>query len=325
MMTGVNKSNGAGRVLVAGSLAFDFIMRYAGRFQDHILPDRLDSINLSFLTEKARKERGGCAGNIANALALLGETPRIVAAVGGDFEKYNFYLKNKGVDTEYIRVYEEELTATCTVCADNLNNQLTFVCVGAMARARELNLAECADENTRIAIISPDDPAAMNQHCQEAREAKIPFIYDPSFQVIAFDGSQLLKDVEGAMGLVVNDYEFSLFLKKTGLTQEELLNKVEFVIVTKGEHGSTVCRKGGSVGISSVEVAEAADPTGAGDAFRGGLLYGLIHGLDVVNAAKIGSVCGAYAVEHYGTQNFHFTPEQFKARYKAAFGEELNI
>lgn len=323
MMNGVNESNAVGRILVAGSLAFDYIMRYAGRFQDHILPDRLDSINLSFLTEQARKDRGGCAGNIANTLALLGEAPRIVAAVGGDFDNYNFYLKNKGVDTGCIRVYEDELTATCTVCADSLNNQLTFFCVGAMARAREINLAECAAPDTKIAIISPDDPTAMSQHCQEAREAGIPFIYDPSFQVIVFEGEQLLKDVGGAMGLIVNDYEFSMFLKKTGFTQEELLNKVGFVIVTKGERGSTVCTKGRSADVKSVKVAEALDPTGAGDAFRGGLLYGLIKGLDVVNAAKIGSVCGAYAVEHFGTQNFHFTPEQFKARYKETFEEEL--
>ena len=321
MVAAQNKFETTGSILVAGSLAFDFIMRYAGLFKEHILPERLDSINLSFLTERARKERGGCAGNIANALAMLGEHPRVVATAGGDFEQYRFYLENRGVDTSCIAIYEDELTATCTVCADKCDNQLTFVSVGAMAEAHNLDLSKFATPQTKLAIIAPDDPQAMNQHCEEARKAGIPFIYDPSFQVIAFSGEQLLSDVKGAKALIVNDYEFSLFLDKTGLTQPQLNEVVEVIIVTKGGEGSTVYTdKGEVLHIDPVKV-EAVDPTGAGDAFRGGLIYGLIHGLSLKTSAQLGSVCGAYAVEHLGTQNYNFTVDDFKKRYESTFNE----
>ena len=324
MVVASNKLEAAGRVLVTGSLAFDFIMRYAGRVQDHILTDRLDSINLSFLTEKARKERGGCAGNIANVLAMLGESPRIVASVGSDFDKYRHYLDNMGVDTSCIAVYEDELTATCTICADKCNNQLTFVNVGAMSRARELDLTKYITPNTKLAIISPDDPVGMSQHCEEARKAGLPFIYDPSFQVIAFSGEQLLTDVKGAKALIVNDYEFSLFLDKTNLTQSQLSQIVEIIVVTKGGEGSIIYTANHEpLTIAPVPVKEALDPTGAGDSFRGGFIYGLLHDQPLKVTAQLGSVCGAYAVECLGTQNFKFTHEEFKARYESTFNEPL--
>lgn len=326
MTAAQNKNESEGRVLVAGSIAFDMIMRYNGLFRDNILPDRLDSINLSFLTEQARKERGGCAGNIANVLAMLGERPRIVGTVGYDFEGYREALNAKGVDTSCIRVYDKELTACCTICSDNSNNQLTFVSTGAMSKARELDLSSFATPNTKLAIISPDDPVGMNQHCEEARKAGIPFIYDPSFQVIAFNGEQLLRDVRGAKALIVNDYEFSLFLDKTGLTQPQLSELVELIVVTKGGDGSTIYSASAEpLNIKPVPVAKALDPTGAGDAFRGGLIYGLIHGLPLKTAAQVGSLCGAYAVECQGTQNFSFTAEEFSKRYESAFGEAAPI
>lgn len=313
-----------GQVLVNGSMAFDIIMRYNGRFKDHILPDRLDAINLSFLTESARKEKGGCAGNIAYVMSLLGESPRIVATVGGDFEKYRAYLDNLGIDTSCIATYEDEFTATCTICADETNNQLTFVCVGAMSRGRELDLRDCATENTKFAIISPEDPIGMSKHCEEARQANIPFIYDPSFQVIAFSGEQLLKDVRQAKALIVNDYEFSLFLEKTNLTQEEITEIVEFVIVTRGEDGCTIYKANCEpLQIKAAKVDKVIDPTGAGDAFRGGLLHGLLHDKPLKVCAQIGSICGSYAVECMGTQNYKFSEEDFKARYRQTFGEEL--
>ncbi|MBQ7529699.1 carbohydrate kinase family protein [bacterium] len=313
-----------GQVLVNGSMAFDIIMRYAGKFKDHILPDRLDAINLSFLTESALKERGGCAGNIAYAMALLGESPRIMATVGGDFEKYRAYLDNLGVDTSCIATHEDELTATCTICADATNNQLTFVCVGAMSRGRELDLRDCATKDTKLAIVSPEDPIGMSKHCEEARQANIPFIYDPSFQVIAFSGEQLLKDVQKAKALIVNDYEFSLFLEKTHLTQNEITDIVEFVIVTRGSEGSTIYKANCEpMQIKAAKVEKVVDPTGAGDAFRGGLLYGLLHDMPLNVCAQIGSICGSYAVECIGTQNYKFTAEEFKNRYKLTFNEEL--
>ncbi len=313
-----------GRIVVAGSMCFDMIMKYDGLFQEHFLPEHLDNINLSFLVNKARKERGGCSGNIAYSLALLGEHPRVVASVGPDFEPYGKFLESLGVDLDYVKVFDDELTATCSISSDKAGKQITFVCVGAMSRARELDLSKALNENTQYAIISPDDPQAMGQHTEAARKAGVKFIYDPSFQVIAFDGPQLLRDAEGAYMLLVNDYEYELFLSKTGLTLDGLRQHVQNIVVTCGEKGSIVHTQTETIKIGAARVAEAAEPTGAGDAFRAGLLFGLTHGCDVKTCAQLGSICGAYAVECIGTQNFHYTPEEFGQRYRENFGEDIS-
>lgn len=316
----------AGKILVAGSLAFDVIMNYEGKFSDHILPDRLDAINLSFLVNRSRKERGGCSGNVAYSLALLGEKPRIVASAGRDFSEYMGILKGLGVDTSYIRIFDDEYTATCTITSDKTNNQMTFVCVGAMARARELSLKDAATPATKIAIISPDDPEAMKNHTAAAREAGIPFIFDPSFQVIAFDGETLMQCADGAKVLIVNDYEFSLFMEKTGCNLDELRKRIELIVVTRGGDGSTIySRDGAEINVPSAKIKGVADPTGAGDAFRSGLIYGLLRDRSLEECAKLGNICGAYAVEAMGTQNFHYTREEFSARYKENYGTEAPL
>ncbi|MDO5297135.1 MAG: carbohydrate kinase family protein [bacterium] len=313
-----------GKVVVSGSMCFDLIMKYDGLYQEHFLPEHLDNINLSFLVNNARKERGGCSGNIGYSMALLGEHPRLVASVGPDFESYGAFLRQIGVDTDYIKVFADEMTATCTISSDRANRQITFVCTAAMSRARELDLRRAFTEHTRYVMISPDDPLAMNQNCEAARQCKIPFIYDPSFQVIAFDGEQLLRDASGAYMLLVNDYEFELFLKKTGLDLDGLRRHVNTVVVTCGEKGSIVHTQQETLQIAPIRVAQVAEPTGAGDAFRGGLLFGLVKGCDVRESAQIGSVCGAYAVECVGTQNYHYTPEEFCQRYKEHFEKDIS-
>lgn len=313
-----------GKIVVTGSVCYDLIMKYGGLYQENFLPDHLDNINLSFLVDKARKERGGCAGNIGYTLSLLGEHPRLVASVGPDFENYGKFLRERGVDVDYITVFDDELTATCTITSDRAGKQITFVCTGAMSRARELKLRQAFTEHTKIVIVSPDDPQAMGQHTAAARSAKVPFIYDPSFQVIAFDGSQLMRDVEGAHMLLVNDYEYELFLKKTGLDLEGLRKHVNSVVVTCGEKGSIVHTQTETLYIAAAKVVNVAEPTGAGDAYRGGLLFGLTHGCDTRTCAQLGSVCGAFAVECIGTQNFSYTTAEFCQRYHENFGSDVS-
>ena len=313
-----------GKVVVSGSMCFDLIMKYDGLYQEHFLPEHLDNINLSFLVDDARKERGGCSGNIGYSMALLGEHPRLVASVGPDFESYGKFLREIGVDIDYVKVFDDEMTATCTISSDRANRQITFVCTAAMKRARELNLRQALTEHTQYVMISPDDPQAMNQNCEIARQAKVPFIYDPSFQVIAFDGKQLLRDADGAYMLLVNDYEFELFLNKTGLDLDGLRRHVNTIVVTCGEKGSIIHTQRETMQIAPAKVAKVAEPTGAGDAFRGGLLFGLVKGCGIRESAQIGSICGAYAVECVGTQNYSYTPEEFCRRYKDIFNEDIS-
>lgn len=310
-----------GRVLVAGSLAYDVVMDFPGRFQDHILPDKLHIINLSFLVDKMNRQRGGCAGNIGYTLALLGERPRLVASAGHDFPPYRDFLESKGVDTSFVAVHPDEVTATCNITTDRANNQITGFYVGAMSRARELSLAEAATPATRFAVVAPDDPAAMERHAAEARQAGIPLIYDPSFQVIALSGEQLLRGADGARALILNDYEFAVFQEKTGQSLEALLTRIELIVVTLGERGSRIhTRAGDTLEIPACRLAQVADPTGAGDAYRAGFLFGLLHDEDLVSCARRGSVAAAYAVENHGTQTFDYTLEEYGQRYLDNYG-----
>ncbi len=321
MVKASNKDNAEGRILVAGSLAFDFIMGFPGRFQDHILPEKLHIINLSFLVDRMRKQRGGCAGNIGYTLALLGEKARLVAAAGSDFGSYRQYLDGLGVDTSCIQQFPDEMTATCMITTDKSNNQITGFYVGAMARARELSLKACVTSATRFAVVAPDDPPAMLRHSREAREAGIPVIYDPSFQVIALDGEQLMAGADGAKALILNDYEFAVFQEKTGYNLEQLRQRIELVVVTLGEKGSCIhTRDGRDIQIAPVKVGQVVDPTGAGDAYRAGFMHGLVRGEDLEACGRKGSVAAAYAIENYGTQSFSYTLEEFNQRYRENYG-----
>lgn len=310
-----------GRILVAGSLAFDFIMGFPGRFQEHILPEKLHIINLSFLVDRMRKQRGGCAGNIGYTLALLGEKPRLVAAAGGDFGSYRSYLEGLGVDTSCIAQHPDEMTATCMITTDKSNNQITGFYVGAMARAREISLKACVTPSTCFAVVAPDDPPAMLRHACEAREAGVPVIFDPSFQVIALDGEELMRGADGAKALILNDYEFAVFLEKTGQSLDELRQRIELVVVTLGERGSRIhTREGRDIEVAPVRIQQVVDPTGAGDAYRAGFVHGLVRGEDLEVCGRKGSVAAAYAIENYGTQSFTFTVEEFNQRYFENYG-----
>ena len=310
-----------GNILVTGSLAYDYIMDFPGQFKDHILPDKLHCINISFLVDKLKKQRGGCAANIAYTLALLGERPRIVAAAGRDFTEYSSWLCEQGVDVSAILRVEDEVTATCFITTDRADNQITGFYVGAMSKARDISLRESAGANPQMCVIAPDDPEAMLRHAQECREAKIPYIYDPSFQVTAMEGDKLWSGTPGAKMLVLNDYEFSVFCEKTGKSQDEILAAVELLVVTLGEKGSRITERGGPVvEVPAAKIKEVVDPTGAGDAFRGGFVSGLARGLPLAICGRLGSVAAAYAVENYGTQNHAYSRDEFLKRYEENFG-----
>lgn len=309
-------------VLVTGSLAFDQIMDFPGKFQDHILPDKLHMINLSFLVSDLRLRRGGCAANIAYTLALLGEKPRIVAAAGNDFDGYRDYLEELGIDVSGIRTFEELQTACCFITTDRSDNQITGFHPGAMGRAGEISLgAAASDRKAEYAIVAPDDPAAMLRHAREAKEAEVPLLFDPSFQVIALEGEDLRAAADGAEAVFVNDYEFEVFKEKAGLTEKELMGLARFWVVTLGEKGSRILVRGeGRIEVPAAKAKEVVDPTGAGDAFRAGFMAGLLRDQPLDVCGRMGSVASVYAVEHKGTQEHRYSREEFAERYRASFG-----
>lgn len=310
-------------MLVAGSLAFDQIMDFPGHFKDHILPEKIHQISISFLVREFRKQRGGCSGNIAYSLALLGERPTIVAAAGSDFGDYRQWLVDQGVDVGAVAVHDDEVTASCFITTDQADNQITGFFPGAMRRAKELSLAAAAGDGVRLAVVAPDDPEAMLRHCREARQAGLPFVFDPSFQVIALDGDALAGAALGARAVIVNDYEFAVFREKTGREGDALFELARLWVVTYGEEGSRVLLPGGGVvPVPAARADKVVDPTGAGDAYRGGFVAGLLRGAPLEVCGRMGSVAAVYAVECYGTQAHRYTADEFWSRYRDNFGDE---
>ncbi len=307
-------------VLVSGSLAFDQIMDFPGKFQDHILPEKLHMINLSFLVEDLRLRRGGCAANIAYTLALLGERPRIVAAAGNDFDGYREYLEDLGIDVSGIRTFDDLQTACCFITTDRADNQITGFHPGAMGRAGEISMKAANERPAEYAIVAPDDPAAMLRHAREAKEAGLPLLFDPSFQVIALEGDRLKQAADGAEAVFVNDYEYEVFRDKTGLSERELMDLARIWVVTLGEKGSRLLVRGeGRIDVPAAKVRQVVDPTGAGDAFRAGFLAGMLREQPLDVCGRMGSVAAVYAVEHRGTQEHRYTREEFADRYRESF------
>lgn len=314
-----------GPILVSGSIAFDHIMTFPGYFKDHILPDKVHMINVSFLVDKVQKQYGGCAPNIAYTLALLGHKPRLVGAAGNDFDGYADYLAELGIDIKPVVRSEEEITATCFITTDQSDNQITGFYVGAMPLAANISIKElAAEQKPALLIVAPDDPGAMLRHCREAKEAGVPLVFDPSFQVSAMDGEQLMEGARGAKALILNDYEFAVFQEKTGKSVAELHEDIELLVVTLGEHGSKIMPRGGDeIRIPAAKTQAPVDPTGCGDAFRGGFIAGLVQGLSLEDCGRMGSVTSVYAVEQYGTQKHAYSLEEFKTRYQENFAKAL--
>ncbi|HEX5069516.1 MAG TPA: carbohydrate kinase family protein [Vicinamibacterales bacterium] len=306
------------RIIVTGSIAFDYLMSFPGKFTEHFLPEHFSRVSLSFLVDTMDKRRGGCAPNIAYTLALLGERPRLMGAAGQDFGDYRRWLDAAGVDTSLVSEVRDKFTASFFCSTDQANNQIASFYTGAMAHAAELSFRTVGGVD--LAIISPNDPAAMTQYAEECRTLGIRFIYDPGQQCARMSGSELADGIKGAYVVICNDYELELIREKTGMGESDILDCAKILVVTRGEHGSSVFTGNTRTDVVAVTPDRIADPTGVGDAFRGGLMKGLAHGADLTTSAQIGSVAATYALEHLGGQSHAYTWAEFAARYERHFG-----
>jgi len=305
-------------IVVTGSIAFDYLMSFPGKFTEHFLPEHMERVSLSFLVDSMDKRRGGCAPNIAYTLALLGERPLLMATAGEDFGEYRQWLEAAGVDTSLVKQVEGKFCASFFCSTDANNNQIASFYTGAMADAGQLSfrtVRECG-----LAIIAPNDPGAMVQYAEECRTLGIRHIFDPGQQCARMSGDELRDGVIGATIVIVNDYELELLRQKTGLAEHDILAASEALIVTRGEHGSSVLTRAGRIDVPAVAPHRIVDPTGVGDAYRGGLMKGLALGLAVEIAARLGSVAATYALEHLGGQSHAYTWQEFRKRYEEHFG-----
>lgn len=305
-------------VVVTGSIAYDYLMSFPGKFTEHLLPEHVQRVSLSFLVDTMDKRRGGCAPNIAYTLALLGERPRLMGTAGQDFSDYRQWLEAAGVDTSLVADVPGKFTASFFCSTDVDNNQIASFYTGAMANAAELSFRTAGTVD--LTIISPNDPTAMLQYADECRTLGIPFIFDPGQQCARMSGEQLAEGVNGASVLILNDYELELLRQKTGLDEAALVERAGLLVVTRGEHGSSLLSASGQVDVPAVAPHRIVDPTGVGDAFRGGFIKGLVAGLSPETCGRLGSVAAAYALEHLGGMSHAYTRAEFASRYQAHFG-----
>ena len=313
-------------IILTGSVAYDYLMTFPGVFREHILADQLDSLSLSFLVDGMVKRRGGIAPNIAYTLALLGQRPRVMATVGEDFEGYRAHLEGVGVDTRLMKVIPGEFTASFFCNTDQTNAQIASFYPGAMGHAAKLSFHDL-EEKPDWVVISPNAPDAMTQYPRECRELGIPYLYDPSQQIPRMSGDDLRDGVQGASALMVNDYEFELIKKKTGMREPEILEGLRFMVVTRGAEGATVYADGQEIHTPVAPPKEIVDPTGVGDAFRGGFLTGFSLGLDWEICGKMGALAATYCLEAMGTQEHRYTVDEFITRFREHFddGGELDV
>ncbi len=308
------------RIVITGSIAYDYIMTFPGKFRDHILPEKLDSLALSFLVESMTKQRGGVAPNIAYTLALLGGRPAVLATAGQDFGEYREWLDRQGVDTTHVKIIPDLFTASFFAGTDKVNGQIALFYAGAMGRATEVSFRRLP-YRPDFAMISPDDPAAMNQHVRDCIELGIPYAYDVSWQLARLSADDIREGVLGCRMLAVNDYEMSLIADKTGIGEADPALADKIVVVTRGEKGATIYADGRRHDIPVVPPRRIADPTGVGDAFRGGLLRGLAAGWEWDVAGRVASLAATYCLEHVGPQNHTFTRAEFVRRYREHFDD----
>lgn len=304
--------------LICGSLAYDTIMVFPERFKDHILPDKVHMLNVSFLVPEMRRQYGGVAGNIAYNLKMLGGDPYPMATVGDDFGPYQRRLESLGISTRYIRHLEGEFTPQAFITTDMDDNQITAFHPGAMQESQLNSVGDT--EGITLGIVAPDGREAMLQHSADFQRHGIPHIFDPGQAMTLFDGNDLKTFIRQANWVVANDYEFQLIRERTGLSTEEIAGQVEALIITRGGDGSTLVTSSGEEHIETVKPSAILDPTGCGDAYRSGLLYGLLNNLDLTTGCRIGSVMGALKVAVQGPQNHSHTLEEIVERFKQAYG-----
>lgn len=307
--------------LICGSMAYDTIMVFQDKFKNHILPDKVHILNVSFLVPAMRREYGGCAGNIAYNLKLLKEEPWIMATVGHDFEPYAQWLSQQGISSRYIKVLDDHYTGQAYITTDVDDNQITAFHPGAMNFS---HLNEVPDASgISFGIVSPDGKQGMQEHAEQFAEHGIPFIFDPGQGMPMFNGEELLHFLDLASYATFNDYESELVQERTGLTLEQIAEKVDALIITQGGKGSKIYTQGLCLEIPPAPAKQVLDPTGCGDAYRAGLLYGLINDYDWQVTGRIASLLGAIKIEHHGTQNHVFTMAEFKQRYQDTFGSSF--
>jgi len=304
--------------LICGSLAYDTIMVFPDQFKQHILPDKVHILNVAFLVPEMRREFGGVAGNISYNLRLLGENPFPMATVGDDFGPYAEHLEKLGISLRYVRHMEGEYTPQAFITTDIDDNQITAFHPGAMQHSY-LNRVEDT-EDIRIGIVAPDGKMAMIQHSKDFVSEGIPHIFDPGQGMTLFNGDELRQFIEEAKYIVVNDYEFQLLKEKSGLDRKAIVNQVEALIVTHGAEGSVLWTRETREVIDPVTPEDVQDPTGCGDAFRAGLIYGLLNDLDLVTACRIGSVMGAIKVAQQGPQNHNPTFADIQEQFFETYG-----
>ena len=305
-------------IVLTGSVAFDYLMTFPGLFKDYFLADKLDHISLSFLVDGMVKRRGGIAPNIAYTLALLGGKPRVMATVGIDFTDYRAQLENVGVDTSLMKVIPDVFTASFFCNTDQSNAQIASFYPGAMDYASELSFHDLTQKPDWV-IISPNSPDSMVKYPQECQELGIPYLYDPSQQIPRMTGEELCSGVKGASALMVNDYEFELIKNQTGLDEFGIFDGKQFVVITRGNQGASIFVDGEEIRTPIFPPKEILDPTGVGDAFRGGFLTGLSHTFDWEICGKIGALSATYCLEAKGTQEHFYSPKEFVVRFREHF------
>jgi adenosine kinase len=309
-------------VVCTGSIAYDYILNFKGRFREHILPDKTHILNLSFLVDDLHKRRGGVAGNYAYNLSLLGYPAAVLATAGSDAAEYRTWLEQRGIDCRGLRLIEGEITATGFTTTDMDDNQITGYYGGAMRRAAMLGLDD-APPDIHAVVIGPNDPAAMMRLADECRDRRVRFVFDPAHQLPRLDGNDLTTAATGAWILIGNDYEIELVKERMECDDRRLLECAEMVVTTLGRQGSRIASDGGVEEIPPAPAQREVDPTGAGDAYRAGLVAGLLRGLDVAAAGRVASLAATYAVEQVGTAEHSYTRKEFEERFGDSFGAPL--
>jgi adenosine kinase len=313
------------RIFVTGSIAFDYIMVFPGRFRDHIIPDKMHVLSVSFLVDSLKRRRGGTAANIAYNLALLGGRPSVVGTVGEDFAEYRQWLESRGVDTASIKVIPGEHTASCFINTDLQDNQITAFYPGAMAHAATVSLHDAGATKGDLVIIAPNDPKAITRYTAECTSAGIPYLFDPSMQLPRMTKADMEEGCKGAKILAGNDYEFGMMAEKMGLAEADLRRRTPITVMTRGEAGALITVDGREYDIPPAKPEKVVDPTGAGDAFRSGFVLGMSRGFSWPTVGRLAALTAVYAIEQPGPQEHSYSLDQFIARYRENYGDSAEI
>lgn len=308
------------RITVTGSIAYDYIMVFPGHFKDHILADKMHVLSVSFLVDSLKRMRGGTAPNIAYSLALLGERPLLAGTVGEDFAEYRAWLESHGVDTSGIIDISGEFTSSCFINTDLQDNQITAFYPGAMTHAAQISFHDERYTETDLVVIAPNDPEAMMKYAAECTARGIPYLYDPSMQAPRMTGAQLEQGFAGAKVLTGNDYEFAMMSEKMGITEAELRRRAPITVMTRGEAGALITVNGEEYEIPVAKPRQVVDPTGAGDAFRAGLVKGMARDFSWPVVGRMAALSAVYAIEQAGPQQHSYTLAEFVERYRENFG-----